>query len=188
MGTKMTTLAAWRPPQTSFTYTILNGLLFNISWFAIVSTHSATLAPAIAALHLTLHFLLIGRGRQEAFFIAAVTLFGALLDQTLFYSGVFTISGQPALGPLWITCLWPVVATTCMHAFSGLNGRLWLAVLCGGIGGAGSYIAGTSLSDVSFGSATWGPWIMGGLWAILFPALLSVASRCESWREENANT
>ena len=165
-------------------YTLINGLMFNISWFAIVSTHSSTLAPLIASVHLVLHFKFLGRGWPEAAFVAGVTLLGIFLDQALFYIGVFSISAQPALAPAWITCLWPVVATTCMHAFSGLNNRLWLAVLFGGVGGAGSYLAGTSLSNVQFGSPTWGPWIMAVLWMGLFPALLSVAKRCDIGLEE----
>ena len=175
----MNSAAIWRSPESGFVYTVINGLIFNVSWFAIVSTHSSALALLIASVHLVLHFTFVGRGWPEAVFIAGVTLLGIFLDQALFYFGVFTISGQPALAPVWITCLWPVLATTCMHAFSGLNNRLWLAVLFGGFGSAGSYLAGTSLSDVQFGSAAWGPWTLAVLWMGLFPALLSVAKRCD---------
>ena len=180
----MNSAAIWRSPESGLVHTLINGLIFNISCFAIVSTHSSALAPLIASVHLVLHFTFLGRGWPEAVFVAGVTLFGIFLDQALFYFGVFTISAQPALAPVWITCLWPLVATTCMHAFSGLNNRLWLAVLFGGVGGAGSYLAGTSLSDVQFGSPTWGPLIMAVLWMGLFPALLSVAKRCDIGLEE----
>jgi hypothetical protein len=180
----MNSVLNWRFPETSVIYTISNGLLFNISWFAIVSTHSAVLAPLLVCLHLVVHFLLMGRGLPELKFIGAVTLFGLLLDQALFYFGVFTINGQFSLAPVWMSCLWPVLATTSMHAFSGLANRPWLAMLLGGLGGAGSYIAGAALSNVEFGSAVLGPWIMAALWMLLFPGLVSLAKWCSTALEE----
>jgi hypothetical protein len=171
----MNSVLEWHFPDSGVMSTVVNGLLFNLSWFAIVSTQSIVVAPLLATLHLVVHFSLMGRGLTEAAFILLVTLFGVVLDQTLFFLGVFTVNGESSLAPLWISCLWPVLATTFMHAFSGLANRTWLAVICGGIGGAGSYLAGTGLTDVQFGSALWGPWILAGIWMVLFPALLAVA-------------
>lgn len=155
--------------------TVINGLMFNISWFAIVSTQSPVLAPLFACVHLALHFLLMGKGLVEARLILAVTLFGVILDQLLFALGVFNTGGAASVAPVWISCLWPVLATTFMHAFSGLRDRPWLASIFGAAGGAGSYIAGTGLTAVQFGSPAWGPLIMATLWALLFPSLLLIA-------------
>ena len=160
--------------------TVINGLMFNISWFAIVSTQSLILAPLFACAHLALHFLLMGRGQAEARLILAVTLFGFALDQLLFALGVFNTAGMASAAPVWISCLWPVLATTFMHAFSGLQSRPWLAAVFGAVGGAGSYIAGTGLTEVQFGSAAWGPLIIATLWALLFPTLLLIAGSADS--------
>lgn len=51
-------------------YTIVNGLLFNLTWLVIVSTESAVIAPAAAILHLLLHFALIGSGYRKVKVIA----------------------------------------------------------------------------------------------------------------------
>jgi hypothetical protein len=102
-------------------------------------------------------------------------LAGFLLDQVFFAVGIFTVSGKFSFAPLWLSCLWPVLATTLMHAFSGLQQRLLLASVIGAIGGAGSYGAGTRLSDVDFTSLFWGPIIMALTWAIVFPALMLAA-------------
>ena len=155
--------------------TLINGLMFNVSWFAIVSTQSPVLAPLVACAHLVLHFLLMGKGLVEVRLILAVTLFGVVLDQLLFSLGVFNTGGVASAAPVWISCLWPVLATTFMHAFSGLRDRPWLASIFGAVGGAGSYIAGTGLTEVQFGSPTWGPLVMATLWALLFPTLLLIA-------------
>lgn len=164
--------------------TVINGLMFNISWLAIVYTHSPVLAPLFVCAHLVVHFRLMGRGPSEAYFILCVTGLGVFLDQLLFALGIFDIGGVAGPAPLWISCLWPVLATTFMHAFSGLQSRPWLAAIFGAVGGAGSYIAGTGLTDVQFGSANWGPLIMGVFWALLFPTLLLIAGADEKRSEE----
>lgn len=168
----MISLVRRHAPSPMLVQNVANGILFNIFWLAIVVTHSAALAPLIVVAHLSLHFSLMGRGLTEARFILVITLFGFALDQLLFALGVFTISGKAALAPLWISCLWPVLATTFMHAFSSLQSNRTLAIIFGAAGGAASYIAGTGLSDVEFSSSFWGPIILAILWAQLFPSLL----------------
>jgi hypothetical protein len=156
---------------------LANAALFNLSWFAIVVTQQAAIALAVVALHLVAHVVLVGRDRGEMLLIALVSLIGVALDQLLFLLGVFNVGGQSALAPLWLSCLWPVFATTLLHAFASLQGRPWIAALVGGVGGAVSYVAGVHLSDVEFASALWGPVIVGVLWALLFPLLLAWAAR-----------
>ena len=161
--------------ESSMPTAVINGLLFNISWLAILTTHSSAFGPLLVALHMLIHFAVMGRGFAEVRLIAGVTLCGILIDQLLFLTGVFTIAGQSALAPLWMTCLWPVLATTLQHAFEKLQQRTYLAILLGGVGGAVSYTAGTRLTDVAFSSDVFGPLTMGIIWAILFPLLLRVA-------------
>lgn len=151
---------------------IANGLMFNISWFAIVLSHSPVIGPLVVLLHLALHFALLGRGAPELRLVAFVLLGGAILDQLLFAVGVFTVEGRNGLAPLWLTCLWPVFATTLTHAFKGFRGRIVLCVLLGAIGGGGSYVAGVRLSDVEFATPLLAPAAVALLWAVLFPALV----------------
>jgi Protein of unknown function (DUF2878) len=158
----------------------VNAALFNLSWLAIVLTHSSLLAPTILVVHLLAHFRFMGRGRGELYLIAAVTVLGACVDQVLFRTGVFNLAGQPALAPLWLTCLWPVFATTLMHTFAGFQHRILFAVIFGAVGGALSYTAGVRLTAVEFGSPLWGPVILGALWAVVFPLLLMLSARCSS--------
>ena len=161
--------------ETRIKNVLINGLMFNISWFVIVYMHSTYWALAVATVHLLCHFSTIGRGLVEAKLVLGVSLLGLILDQVLFAASVFKSANSVAFASLWISCLWPVLATTLMHAFSALQGRYILASTAGGIGGALSYMAGTRLSDVDFAPPLWGPIFMGVLWSILFPLLLMVA-------------
>lgn len=154
-----------------------NGLLFNLSWLAIVVSSSALVAPLVAIAHLVVHGVFIGLKRREPLFIALVAVSGLALDHALFGAGVFVIDGAAATAPLWLSCLWPVLATTLMHAFESLQKHLLLAAVVGAVGGAASYIAGTRLSDVAFADATLGPVILAALWFVWMPLLLVVARR-----------
>jgi len=147
-------------------------------------THSAVIAPAVVLLHLCIHFALVGINQRELQLIASVAVLGVVVDQLLFRSGVFTVLGQTAWPPLWMTCLWPVLATTLMHAFRSFQHRPLFSSVLGAVSGAASYTAGTRLTDVAFFSEFWGPVILGALWAALFPLLLLLAARLE--RETDA--
>ena len=91
------------------------------------------------------------------------------------------LAGVPAPSPWWLSCLWPVLGTTLMHAFSTLQQRLILASIVGAAGGTASYLGGTRLSDIDFGDPIFGPMTIALIWAIAFPAMLA-AARCISLR------
>lgn len=154
----------------------INGLMFNVSWLAIVGTHNNWLAPLIVALHLCLHFLIWHGGKREALLVAGVSLFGIAFDQLLFAGGLMQQSSGATTAPLWLSCLWPVFATTLPHLFSGLLGNLLLAMPIGAIGGAASYLAGTRLANVEFGAMPASLILLALLWALLLPVLLRVAA------------
>jgi uncharacterized protein (DUF697 family) len=100
---------------------------------------------------------------------------------------VFKLDGRFALAPLWLTCLWPVLATTFNHAFAGLQRMPVVAAILGAIGGYGSYVAGTALSAVEFADPVYGPVIIAVLWAGLFPALGALARLWFDNREGETN-
>lgn len=160
--------------DTPLAHTLINGLMFNITWFAIVTTESVLAAPILASLHLLIHFALMGKGFIELKVVAQVTFIGLVLDQLLFYVGVFNVGGSSALPPFWLSCIWPVLATTIMHAFARLQSRYFLSSALGALGGALSFIAGTELTSVAFESDLFGPVIIGALWCVLFPLLLQI--------------
>ena len=162
---------------------IVNIVLFNISWFAIVLSQSPLVAPIIVGIHLLLHWLVMGKGKDELRLIGGVTLCGVVIDQLLFKTGVFNLGGQPAMAPLWLSCLWPIFASTLMHSLVGFQNKVALAVVSGALGGALSYIAGVRMSAVDFASPFWGPVLLGTLWAFMFPFLMQVAARLQIQRD-----
>ena len=156
---------------------VVNVLMFNAAWFAILLTQSSVIAPMIVALSLFAHFQVMGKGKPELLLIAGVTFLGFVIDQILFGMDVFNLAGKAAPAPLWLTCLWPVFATTLMHAFDWLQGRVIVSSVVGAVGGCLSYIAGVRLTLIEFGSGMWGPLIIATLWAIIFPLFLKISEK-----------
>jgi hypothetical protein len=159
--------------------TLANGMLFNLAWFAIVYSASDSVAIIIALVFVALHLLVLGKGVAELRLIVGVTVMGVALDQLLFLAGVFTVGGVAASAPLWLSALWPVLATTLMHAFAGLRQRWVLAALLGAVGGSLSYTAGTRLTEVDFASPVYSVAIIAVLWALLMPALVYWGQRLD---------
>ncbi len=180
----MTALPSQQRRSHFLVNTVFNGLLFNITWFAIVFTHNNVFAVLFVTAHMLVHFSLMGQGWVEIRLITGVTLMGAVVDRLLFYYGVLALDGHSAMAPFWLTCLWPVLATTFRHAFSSLQQRPLLAAVLGAVGGSLSYSAGAALSDISFGDSMTGPVVMALLWAVLFPLLLLAANFHAGLKEE----
>lgn len=156
---------------------LANGLLFNLSWLLIVTTHSLWVAPLVMVVHLAVHRILFSFPRGEWRLFLAIACGGLLLDQALFATGILKMDTHWAFGTLWLSFLWPVLATTLNHAFGFLQGRPSLSALLGGIGGMLSYSAGVRLSPISFGEPLLSVIALGLLWALLMPALLYTAQK-----------
>lgn len=154
---------------------LCNALLFNASWLAIVSLHSGWSALLVVVVHLLLHWRLFLPLRSEWAFIALVTAGGFFVDQLLFLIGLLSLPGS-AVAPLWLSALWPVLASTLRHGFAALSRWPLLAVLTGGIGGLGSYRLGAYLSPVELGPLAHSDIILGLIWAVLLPLLLLLAA------------
>ncbi|TGD74803.1 DUF2878 domain-containing protein [Mangrovimicrobium sediminis] len=153
---------------------LANALMFNVSWLLIVLSQDAALAWGVAAVHCFAHLVLFGQ-RGELRAIAAISLLGLALDQVLFASGVLQSADGGLPAPLWMSALWPVFASTALHAFAGFLRLRWIAVVVGALGGYAAYRAGASLSAVSFGWPLISDLVLLAVWAALFPALLLLA-------------
>jgi len=163
---------------------LLNGIMFNISWLLIVLAQDALISWAVAAVHVTLHMLVMGRGRAELQLLGLAAVVGLAVDQLLFTANVLGNATGAAGAPLWLSALWPVFATTLLHAFAGLRANLLLAAMIGGIGGYLSYRVGTGLSGVDFAQPMFTDAVLIVLWGVLFPSLLVMAAQLSAGQEE----
>lgn len=160
-----------------------NFALFQAVWFAAVLGAAAGLVmPVLGALLLLLSWgpLLGGNWRPDARMALAGLAVGLIVEPLWLYAGLieYRLQTWPLIAPIWILALWVGFAVCFNYSLAWLRGRVWLAVIFGGVGSALSVWAG-----VRFGAAQ-APLGMaqlalayGAVWAIVVPLLAWWADR-----------
>ena len=155
-----------------FNTQVFNALLFQLGWITCVvgGDRVALLAVAVG---LSLHGFIFRVDRTEWCVIALSAGIGFGLDSALHRCGVLLFSAVAVWGaPLWLAALWLLFATTLNHSLHWLQGRPWLAALCGALFAPLSYWGGARLGAADFGVET--PTaliILAACWGLLLPVL-----------------
>ncbi|MFZ4576674.1 MAG: DUF2878 domain-containing protein, partial [Phycisphaerales bacterium] len=150
---------------------LLNFAVFHGAWLAAMFVAAAgrpliaTLAPAAAV---TLHLWWAGEHRRkELTIVASAAAAGLLLDGPAILLGLYSTShGTTITSIIWFVALWANFATTLNSSLAWLNGKLWVAVVFGAIGGPLAYYGGQKIGAAAV-SDTWTSW----LWITLEYAL-----------------
>lgn len=113
--------------------------------------------------------------------ITYAALAGFALDSIVINLGLarYASPGPYALvPPLWLVAMWMAFATSLNVSLAWLKNRLRLAALLGALGGPLSYYAGARLGGMEFTEPiVLSIVVLGLLWAVAFPTLLSLARR-----------
>lgn len=164
---------------------LINLLLYQAGWFAGVLGAALGLAwigPLTAAMIIGWHLTQAPRPKSASTLVLLSLLVGLLFETLLVQAGwiQYTVSEQAAgLAPAWMVALWGVLATTLNVSLRGLRSRLWLAALCGAIGGPLAYLAGARLGALDLHAG--GVLAIGVGWAMLAPLLLLAARRFDGY-------
>lgn len=112
------------------------------------------LGPIVMLIFLTLHMLILGKGKNELLFLFLMALIGTIVDSIKSTSGFISYMGGydtvKILAPLWITAMWVGFASTINHSLSWVHGRYFFAFILGAVFGPLSYILGVKLQALSF--------------------------------------
>ena len=100
-------------------------------------------------------------------------VFGFAVDNAMLNESVLIPEGSGQFAPLWMTALWPLLATTLNNAFKGLQTKLALASVLGGGAAPLSYFAAVRLDAAAFGvPAEFALLGIACVWMITFPVAL----------------
>jgi hypothetical protein len=166
---------------------LFNFLAFEAAWFATVTGGAAgrgalmSLAVvAVVVVHLAINR---ARLRSELQLIAAVTVFGILLETGFIGAGLIRYAGMTegqALPPVWIAALWLGFGTLLNASLAWLKGRWLLQALLGGISGPVTYWAGVKLGAATMPDDGGALMLIGLAWAMALPALFMLAETLTS--------
>lgn len=160
---------------------LFNFLAFEAAWFCAVTGGAAGrgLLLSLPVLAVVVIHLAINRARlqSELGLIAAVTLFGVLLEAGFMGAGLIryagTVEGQ-ALPPIWIAALWFGFGTLPNASLAWLKGRWGLQALLGAIAGPLTYWTGVKLGAATL-PGDGGLFAIGLAWALALPAIFLMA-------------
>lgn len=158
---------------------------YQLVWFAAVigAAHGAAWPALIGfAVYATIQLWLARRFRVDLSLAATAIVLGFLIDGGLIRTGMASYATpwpSPAFASAWILALWATFAMTFTQYLTWLQHRLWLAAVCGMIGGPLAYLgAARGWHVVTFASPNWHGllWLAAG-WALATPLLAWMARR-----------
>ncbi len=167
---------------------VFNYLSYYVGWLACVygAAHGlSAVGVGVAGLLVLIHFVLTHTLREEITMIIVIGALGTLVDSFQAASGLLVYQSRyasvPWLGPIWITAIWVLFASTINWSFGWLKGRTWLAAVLGAIGGPVSYTAGERIGAVRFQHDYIVTMLaLAAIWSLVLPAFFALAHRMTS--------
>ncbi|MEM7610178.1 MAG: DUF2878 domain-containing protein [Pseudomonadota bacterium] len=133
---------------------VINFLLFQTSWFALVAGAANNLLIPGAAL-CALFFaweLYRSKARKRLVALVVVAVAGGIIvdgSYALFGLVEYQLPAGP-IAPWWIIGLWVIFALTLTESMGWMRDRIWAGALMAGIGAPLSYLAGYKLGAIEF--------------------------------------
>lgn len=156
-------------------WNVLNGVLFQMTWFACVLGGAAgTSIWGFAAVALLLgHSAFAGTLSRDMILASAAAAVGFLVETFWIRSGVLDYGGA-MVAPVWIVLLWVAVGLSLNHCLSMFQSRPWLGGSLAGLGAPLSYLGGERLGAVSIADPLQLLWISVA-WLALFALAFHLA-------------
>lgn len=164
---------------------LVNSLLFYFLWFytvAEVANHHPF--HGVIAIGILCLFYIFYMTNDKLAAMRNLLIYGAIgtaIDTAFLNFGLIEYRegylDVPFLAPLWITFLWIFFGYVVDEMLIWMRKYLWLAALCGAIGGPLSYQAAFKLDAATSLQSLWITFgIIGAVWVVLFPLLLLISS------------
>jgi hypothetical protein len=167
---------------------IANALLFQLGWFACVLGGDGPWLLAVLAI-VAVHLLWVSSWQAEGKLLISVFLAGSALDSFLLNLGVFDFGEPRTLIPLWLACLWLLLATTLNHCLAWTARPWWRASLLGALAAPLSYYGGAKIAGVGLPYGIWQSLLLISLiWALVMPVLHGFARLYRAQYEQSQRT
>lgn len=154
----------------------VNIMIYQGIWFLGVlnGDRGGLMALSLLALHLVLSPRPLADIKMMVLFVTA----GLLIDSILQMIGVLTFSPPSRLTPFWLVVIWAGLATLPLHGLRWMQGRHWINVCFGALGGPLAYWAGVRIGSTSFPQSTlFSLGVLAVVWAVFWPLAMHAASR-----------
>lgn len=163
----------------------LNAIGYQVVWFcAVIGAGRGAWwwGVAAAAVFIAWQFAVSAYRAADARLLLVALGCGLMLDSTMAMTGWGDYAAawpSRSFAPAWILGVWVSFAMTLTQSLRFLQGRTWLALLLGAVGGPMAYLgASRGFGAVVFASPRWHAiaWLAVA-WAIAMPLLAGLATR-----------
>ncbi|MEM7304533.1 MAG: DUF2878 domain-containing protein [Pseudomonadota bacterium] len=160
-------------------------ILFNFIGFQIVWAACAYgainqlpfLGVVVGIIYILIHFIFSPSKQLDLIIMFVVAITGIILDTANLYIGLLSFGYDTNMLPFWLAILWFSFSLILPHSLYWLSKFPLLAVIFGGLGGAGTYYIGHQLGAISLSTPLYPSLIAYCLeWAIIVPAALWLIS------------
>lgn len=164
---------------------LLNVALFQAAWLAcVIAAAHGHVAWGVAAVALAaaVHLGRSARPMAELRLLLMVAAIGLAWDSVVLATGwIGYTAGMFShwLAPTWIVAMWVLFATTLNVSLRWLRGRTAVGALFGLIGGPLAFYGGARLGALQLFLPAQALGVQGVGWAVLTPALVRLARRCD---------
>ncbi len=154
----------------------VNILIYQGVWFlgVLYGDRGGLIALALLTLHFVLSPRRLADMKMIAFFVAA----GLFIDSCMQLFDVLTFFAPSRPIPFWLVVIWAGLATLPLHGLRWMQGRHFLNVFFGALGGPLAYWAGVRLGAASFPqSMLFSLVVLAVVWAVFWPLAMQVSVR-----------
>lgn len=168
--------------------TILNFVLFQISWFACVigaAKQQPWLGVAVVLACAAWHLFSAKNAQAELVLLLIALFIGGLFDQAMQSTNLISYQAHGwsnFLVPAWILALWLAFTTTLNVSLRWMRGKWLVAVLFGAIGGPLAYIAAQKLGAATLNNLPLSYIALGIGWGIITPLLVVISQKFDGFK------
>lgn len=173
-----------------FTTMLINFLLFHFCWMGTAfgaANGFPHLGPALVAVSLVIHLLLISHPLRELMYLLLVGLAGYSLDSLLHGMGLYGfpgVEGSLSLPPLWLFGQWVIFGSLFHCSLVWLRDQYLLGSVLGALLGPFSYYSASVLDAIAITASTSLFLVtLGVVWGLVVPTLTWLAHEVDPYRE-----
>lgn len=160
--------------------TVIFIALYYLNWFAclILAKHAANYMPLlvsmIASTSQWVFCLKMQKNYPYLLWVILFSVVGLSIDTLLLNFNIIIYQANPwsPLAPPWILALWLNFGLLCCALQTQLYKFIVYMPICAGFGFPLAYFGGMQFEVAQFNALATGPFILGGIWALLFPLLI----------------
>lgn len=167
---------------------LIHSITYNVAWLAAIifaakncEFIAVTVVLATVMVQLIWQYYVAKRTQGMMLFVGVFFLSGMLVDTALYHAGLMEFSAHyfTWLSPMWMMSLWISFSLTFYATLQVLFNKYLLLSMLAFVLLPFAYAVGAMLGAAEFPYGYWSAFVVGAVWAVLFPLNMKVYNSIE---------